>query len=260
MDLEQLPATPADARGLTIELVEGPGSAPGLAIRKWTNHGLVAGTHHLVAPSRAALSAPPAGDAAVAWRALTEIADRPLIKEPKQGDYGKDRERCPSCGHAWHVDETPHHAPACDRMIAVAARREMAFATHPTPTTPEGLREKAWADVRAERLRQIEAEGWTVEHDDQHGDGSIAAAAACYAMFASVSDASRAATTLPASLTKKGADIPGWSAWLGIWPWNRSWWKPKDRRHDLVRAAALLIAEIERLDRLAGLQPQGGEG
>lgn len=138
MDLEQLPATPADARGLTIELVEGPGSAPGLAIRKWTNHGLVAGTHHLVAPSRAALSAPPAGDAAVAWRALTEIADRPFIKEPKQGDYGKDRERCPSCGHAWHVGETPHHAPACDRMIAVAARREMAFAALTAPTTPEG--------------------------------------------------------------------------------------------------------------------------
>jgi hypothetical protein len=27
------------------------------------------------------------------------------------------------------------------------------------------------------------------------------------------------------------------------------WWKPKDRRRDLVRAAALIIAEIERLDR-----------
>lgn len=53
-----------------------------------------------------------------AWRALTEIADRPLIQEPKQGDYGKDRERCPSCRHAWHVDEQPHHALSCERMLA----------------------------------------------------------------------------------------------------------------------------------------------
>ena len=36
------------------------------------------------------------------------------------------------------------------------------------------------------------------------------------------------------------------------WPhtWDASWWKPKDRRRDLVRAGALIIAEIERLDRL----------
>jgi hypothetical protein len=31
--------------------------------------------------------------------------------------------------------------------------------------------------------------------------------------------------------------------------WDRDSWKPKDRRRNLVRAAALLIAEIERLDR-----------
>jgi hypothetical protein len=35
------------------------------------------------------------------------------------------------------------------------------------------------------------------------------------------------------------------------WPWEDKWWKPKDRRRDLVRAGALIVAEIERLDRLA---------
>jgi len=30
--------------------------------------------------------------------------------------------------------------------------------------------------------------------------------------------------------------------------WAREWWKPKDRRRDLIRAAALIVAEIERLD------------
>jgi len=33
------------------------------------------------------------------------------------------------------------------------------------------------------------------------------------------------------------------------WPWDPKWWKPKDRRRDLVRAAALIIAEIDRHDR-----------
>lgn len=33
------------------------------------------------------------------------------------------------------------------------------------------------------------------------------------------------------------------------WPWGSSWWKPKDPRRDLVRAGALILAEIERIDR-----------
>ena len=84
---------------------------------------------------------------------------------------------------------------------------------------------KAAADVLAERNRQIEAEGWTPEHDDSHAPGSLADAAACYA---------GAFDNQPLPAT---------------WPWEVNWWKPKDRRRNLVRAAALLLAEIERLDR-----------
>lgn len=36
------------------------------------------------------------------------------------------------------------------------------------------------------------------------------------------------------------------------WPWGAEWWKPKEPRRDLVRAGALIIAEIERLDRREG--------
>lgn len=38
-----------------------------------------------------------------------------------------------------------------------------------------------------------------------------------------------------------------------MWPraWDLERWKPKDRRRDLIRAAALIVAEIERLDRAA---------
>lgn len=96
---------------------------------------------------------------------------------------------------------------------------------------------KATDDVVAERRRQIEAEGWTPEHDDEHDSGELADVAACYALGV-YSD--RADAGVP-------GDIPPY------WPqsWDESWWRPKDRRRNLVRAAALLIAEIERLDRAA---------
>lgn len=85
-------------------------------------------------------------------------------------------------------------------------------------------------DIAAERRRQMEVEGWTPEHDDRHAPGDLSDAAACYA--------------------STDRDLRG-----GVpfgWPWHKGWWKPKDRRRDLVRAGALIVAEIERLDRAAG--------
>jgi len=80
-------------------------------------------------------------------------------------------------------------------------------------------------EVAAERARQRLEEGWTSEHDDSHDDGVLARAAACYALNA----------------TGIVADV--------FWPFARRWWKPKSPRRDLIRAAALLVAEIERMDR-----------
>lgn len=97
-------------------------------------------------------------------------------------------------------------APAAERELTAAAR-----------------------DVLAERKRQVEAEGWTPEHDDQHTLGEMAMAAAAYA------------------LPQKPAGFIG-----QIWPWGRQWWKPsRDPRRNLVKAGALILAEIERLDRAA---------
>lgn len=96
---------------------------------------------------------------------------------------------------------------------------------------------KAVTDVLAERQRQISFEGWTPEHDDEHRTGGMAVAAACYAAWSMPS--------LPAS-EAVGAMWP----WTG---WAQEWFKPKGTRHNLVRAGALILAEIERLDR----RPQG---
>lgn len=94
----------------------------------------------------------------------------------------------------------------------------------------EACHSKAVVDVLSERLRQIGDEGWTAEHDDEHGDESLAIAAACYA--------------LPAGMRQMTEMSCPWG-----WPWDPSWWKPKNRRKDLVRAAALILAEIGRIDR-----------
>ncbi|GEM_PF-741891 len=95
---------------------------------------------------------------------------------------------------------------------------------------------KAALDVTAERRRQIEAEGWGNVHDDSHTNFELTKAAISYAQAAAISEKDR---------TREFANknVPS------RWPWSKVWWKPKDRRTDLVRAAALLIAEIERLDR-----------
>jgi hypothetical protein len=82
-------------------------------------------------------------------------------------------------------------------------------------------------EIARERERQIGSEGFDYGHDDQHTRGELATAAACYAL-----------------------GTPTLSV-VTYWPWEKSWWKPKDRRRDLIRAAALIVAEVERLDRLA---------
>lgn len=101
------------------------------------------------------------------------------------------------------------------------------------------------AEIAAERRRQVEVEGWTPEHDDEHRAGELARAAGCYAIGA---DHRREP---PARRTSMGRQ--------SYWPWDAAWWKPKRRRHDLIRAAALIVAELERMDRQAqtpSLPPQ----
>lgn len=93
---------------------------------------------------------------------------------------------------------------------------------------------QALSDVIAERLRQRSVEGWTPEHDDSHTEGEMAAAAACYAL--------------------SGAGNLNKDALWELWPrrsWSLMWFKPKTKRADIVRAGALILAEIERIDRAA---------
>lgn len=97
---------------------------------------------------------------------------------------------------------------------------------------------KAISDVAAERLRQVQDERYDSVHDDSYDGGELAAAGGCYAFNA-------ACLLSPANGTPMELETV---AMFG-WPWPPEAWKPKNPRRDLVRAAALIIAEIERLDR-----------
>jgi hypothetical protein len=97
---------------------------------------------------------------------------------------------------------------------------------------------KAEQDVLIEREKQREK--WTVDHDDSHGDFALAAAAAHLAcpLHAGVlwgdEDGSH---VVPA---------PPWAVALRL----KCRHGREGQRRRMVVAAALLIAEVERLDRL----------
>ena len=89
--------------------------------------------------------------------------------------------------------------------------------------------------IAEERQRQIEVEGWTPEHDADHTAQELARAASCYAM--------------PAV-----GRVPD-GTFVGIpndFPFGKSWWKPtpENRVKELVKAGALIAAEIDRLQEI----------
>ena len=95
----------------------------------------------------------------------------------------------------------------------------------------QGDSTQAEKDVLAERRRQIDVEGRTTESDDRHIDCQLARAAATYALC-----------TEPGQLKLQG---------ITVWPWGPHWWKFTDYRRNLVKSGALIVAEIERVDRAA---------
>jgi hypothetical protein len=106
----------------------------------------------------------------------------------------------------------------------------------PTKSVSHGLgATRARQLVAAERRRQIEVEGWSAEHDDEHTDGEMLNAAVAYYLNG---------VGKPLAIRADGAPLG--------WLWDAKWWKPKNPHQDLVRAGALCLAEIDRLRRIKG--------
>jgi hypothetical protein len=128
------------------------------------------------------------------------------------------------------------HHPLCART-ASSATAPLTSDSEANQTLPQHAM-PAWRDVVRERRRQIGVEGWTPEHDDGHDAGSLAAAGSAYAIAAA--DKLHPYSQGDADFYRQPPDA---------WPWHFKWWKPKDPRTALVKAGALILAEIERIDR-----------
>ena len=92
--------------------------------------------------------------------------------------------------------------------------------------------------ITEERKRQIEVEGWMLEHDSiGNNNEELAQAAALYA--------------LPEVFRSYEYGL------RNIWPWDFKWWKPtpNDRVRELVKAGALIAAEIDRLNNICNDTP-----
>lgn len=101
-------------------------------------------------------------------------------------------------------------------------------------------------DIVEERVRQEEAEGYTPDGDDIYSCGELLAAALAYGISA-----------FPADYFNDPYNDDVTEMMQHLWPWGDINWKPRDKRSDLVRAGALIAAEIDRLDRLAAKSDQG---
>nr|EKX1041529.1 hypothetical protein [Escherichia coli] len=128
-------------------------------------------------------------------------------------------------------------AALTDENMALRSAIENGMAAPETPATDAFLAEvraqgvkslsNAVQSVIAERQRHQSAEGWTPEHDDQYSKSQLLWASSCYVLNA----------------------IHPFNRIPFDWPWTPEWWKPTNPRRDLVKAGALILAEIERIDR-----------
>ena len=99
--------------------------------------------------------------------------------------------------------------------------------------------------ITKERKRQIEYEGWSADHDDEHTNCELARVAACYA---ACEDGEALWEDLHiGTMNTDGAHLQR------VYPpnWNEFW--DKRRKHSRIRrlviAGALIAAEIDRLAR-----------
>lgn len=115
-------------------------------------------------------------------------------------------------------------------------------------------------EIALERLRQQEAEGFTSDHDnEEHAAADLAMAGASYAISAAsqlcfyaadaIQEDAQTALDLQdaAAYVEEGGQLRELSE--NMWPWE-DMYKPKDVRRDLIRAAALIVAQIEQIDAI----------
>lgn len=132
-------------------------------------------------------------------------------------------------------NEIGSEAPATSDEQSAEAQPTAASPAEPAPGAV-GQHEGIWL-ISAERERQEAVEGFNATHDDARNLGELAQAAECYAGAADD--------------TVNVLDVK--------WPFEASWWKPRDRGRNLIRAGALFMAEGERALRMIDADPENAD-
>lgn len=107
--------------------------------------------------------------------------------------------------------------------------------------------------IKMERWRQVHAKGHGPEHDAEHSDGSLVRAAQTYMNYAEM------------QRIHPDFSFPGERyAETEPWPWRPKDFKPSYAVRNLVKAGALIAAEIDRLlaepDAATDRCPECGHG
>ncbi len=104
--------------------------------------------------------------------------------------------------------------------------------------------------IAEERQRQIDAKGFTPDVDiksylPKHKRGELALAAIAYA--------DNAANALCHEVFEED-----YLEIAGIWPWHPTSWNPKNPRTDLIKAGALIAAQIDLMEALEAQKAKDG--
>lgn len=144
-----------------------------------------------------------------------------VLKDRESSTRDLLKERADQCNHAIRVNREEAGQAGYDRALA-----DIGYSI-------------SLGMIAAERRRQVEQEGWTSTHDDKHDAGELALGAACYAL----ESAGRGSVEYRLGNGGLNCNVDA----LGLyWPWDSKDWKPGEPIRDLVKAGALIAAELDR--------------
>ena len=149
-------------------------------------------------------------------------------------------EACPFCGDVGHIFALPEPSEFAVQCVGCGAASAIVTAIMDSPIAALehvwNRRQYPMSDgaraVLKERAQHFSREGRTSSYDDGHIGGELALAAAEYAMVS----------------TGRYGTLKGGPS--HVWPWSPQWFKPTTPHLALVKAGALIIAELDRIDRM----------
>lgn len=139
--------------------------------------------------------------------------------------FDRDKVKCLHCGHTGEMDARGEDSDVEWDECESSSKENLAI-----------------FDVLNERKRQIEQKQYSPEHDDKYDQNELIRAASSYLNHV-------VGRHWVCESKSFGVNVYQSEEAPDLWPWDSDFWKPKNPRRDLVRAAALIIAEIEKIDR-----------